>query len=83
MSGRRYLFFLRHGVFIGKAKQDTTVENEEAPEGEEVFWKEAVVPTGRPVEEPDLEESCDDAHVQVVLDNFPPELDLDQRTAAQ
>ena len=39
--------------------------------------------TGEPVEESDLEEVCDDAHVQVLIDNFPSELDLDQRTAVQ
>ena len=79
-------FYLRHEEVIGQAEQVTTVENEEAalrpPEREEVFSEEAAVPTGRPVEQPDLEESCDDAHVQVVIDNLPPELDLDQRTAA-
>ena len=31
----------------------------------------------------DQEESCDDAHIQVVINNLPPELDLDQLTAAQ
>ena len=30
-----------------------------------------------------MEESCDDAHSQVVIDNLPQELDLDQQTAAK
>ena len=37
----------------------------------------------RPVEESDLEESCDDAHIQVVIDDLPPELNSNQRTAAK
>ena len=35
------------------------------------------------VEESDPEESCDNAHVQVVSDNLPPELNLDQQAAAR
>ena len=65
-----------------RIEQVTTVENEEAasrpPDQEEVFSEEATVPTGRPVEESDLEESCDDAHVQVVIDDFPPLLNSNQ-----
>ena len=80
-------FVLRHGECIGKAEQVTTVENEKItsrpPEGEDVFSEEAAVPTGRPVKESDLEESCDDAHIQMVIDDLPPVLDLDQRTVTQ
>ena len=47
------------------------VENEEAAsrpsDREEVFSEEATIPKGRPVEEHDLEKSCDDAHVLVVI----------------
>ena len=50
--------------------------------GEGAFSEEAAVPTGSSVEESDLEESCDDSHVQVVIDNLPPELNPDQQTAA-
>ena len=30
-----------------------------------------------------MKESCNDAHTQVVIDNLPQELDLDQQTAAK
>ena len=70
-------FVLRRGEFIGEAGDD------EGSEGEGVFLEEAVVPTGSLVEESDLEENCDDAHVQVVINTLPPELKLDQETAAE
>ena len=38
-------------------------------EGEDVFSEEAVVPTGSSVEEPDLEERCDEVYIQVVIEN--------------
>ena len=44
---------------------------------------EAAVPAGSSVKKPDLEESCDEVHVQAMIANLPPELDLDQRTAAE
>ena len=79
-------FVLRHGEFIGEAEKVTTVDNEEAdsspPDKEEDFSEEATVPKVRPVREPDLEESCDDAHVRVVIDNLPSKLNSDQLTAA-
>ena len=50
--------------------------------GEKVFSEAASTPTERPVEEPYLEE-CADEHIQVVIENVPPELDLDQRTTAK
>ena len=34
-------------------------------------------------EAPALEESRDAEHIPVVIENLPPELDLDQRTAAE
>ena len=52
-------------------------------EREDVFSEDAAVRASRPVEETDLEESGDDEHIQVVIDNFPLELDKDQRMAAQ
>ena len=70
-----------------RAEQVAAADNEEAAlrpsRGEKVFSKAAATPTGRPVEEPDLEEGCDDEHLQVVIENLPPELDLDQRTTAE
>ena len=79
-------FVLRRGEFIGEAEQITAVDDEGAAlrpfEGEGVFSEEAAIPTGSSVEESDLEESCDDAHVQVVIDNLPPGLNLNQQTAA-
>ena len=80
-------FVLRHGEYIGEAEQITTVDSDQTtsrpPKGEDVFSEEAAIPTGRPVEEADLKESCDDAQIQVMIDDLPPELDLDQRTAVQ
>ena len=80
-------FVLGRGEFIGEAEQVTAADNEEAAlrssEGEEVFSEAAATPTGRPVEEPDLEEGCDNEHLQVVIENLPPELDLDQRATAE
>ena len=74
-------FVLHHGEFIGEAEQVTTVKNEEAAsrpsDREEDFSEEATVPTGRPVEESNLEESCDDAYVKVVIDNSSPKLNSD------
>ena len=51
--------------------------------GEEVFSQAAETPTGGPVEEPNLEEGYDNEHIQVFIENLPPELDLDQRTTAE
>ena len=49
----------------------------------EVFSEAAASPTEGPVEEPDLEKGCNDEHIQVVVENVPPELDLDQRSTAE
>ena len=79
-------FVLRRGEFICEAEQVTAADNEEAAlrtsGGEEIFSEAAATPTGRPVAEPDLEEGYDEL-LQVVIENLPPELDLDQRTTAQ
>ena len=60
-------FVQRHGEYIGEAEQVTTVDNEERisrpHEGENVFSEEAAVSIERPVEESDMDESCDDAHI--------------------
>ena len=78
-------FVLRRGEFIGEDEQVTSSDDEGAvlrlSEVEGVFSEEAAVPTGSLVEKSDLEESCDDAHVQVVIDNLLPELNSDQQTA--
>ena len=80
-------FVLHRGEFIGEAEQVTVVDNEgealKPAGGEKVFSEAAATPTGRPVEEPDLGEGCDDEHIQVVIENLPAELDLDQRTTAK
>ena len=63
-------FVLRHGELIGEAEQVTKMDDEETTSrpsvGEDVFSEEAAIPTGRPIEESDLEESCNDAHIQVI-----------------
>ena len=78
-------FVLCQGDFIGKPV--TTMDNVErkprALEGEEVLSKEATVSVERAVPELNLGERCADAHIQVVIDDLPPELDLDQQTAAK
>ena len=80
-------FVLRRGEFIDEAEQVTAADNEEAAlrpsGGEEVFSEAAVTPTGGPFEESELEEGCKDEHIQVVIENLPPELNLDQRTTAE
>ena len=85
MNVRDSDFVLRHGEVIGEAELVTTGDNEEgtpkAPEEEEVFLEEAAVSAERPLQESVLEESCDDAHIHVVIDNLPQE--LDQQTAAR
>ena len=45
--------------------------------------EDATVSVERSVPELDLEKLCADARIQVVIDNLPPELDLDQQTAAK
>ena len=65
-------FVLHRGEFIGEAEKVTAADNEAT-----------ATPTGRPVEEPDLEEGCDNEHIQVAIENLSPELDLDQRTTAE
>ena len=50
-------------------------------EGEDIFSEEATVPAGTSVGEPDLEKSCDEVHFQAVIEDLPPKLDMDQRTA--
>ena len=80
-------FVLRRGEFIGEAEQGTAEDDEgtalRSSELEGVLSEEAAVPTGSSVEESDIEESSDDAHVQVVINIFPPELNSDQQTAAE
>ena len=80
-------FVLRRGEVIGEAEQVTAANNKETalrPSGrEEVFSEAAATTTMGLVEEPDVEERCDDKHIQVVIANLPPELDLDQRTTAE
>ena len=78
---------LRQGEFIGEAEPVTTVNNGERiakpREGRDVLSEKAEVSTERPVIKLDREEGHDDAHVQVVIDNLPPELDSDQQAAAK
>ena len=78
-------FVLRHGDFIGEAEQVTAVEERapKSPDGQEVVSEEAAASIGKPVSESDQEESCDDGHIQVVIDNLPPELNFEQKTAAK
>ena len=79
-------FVLHNGEFIGEAEQVKMVDNEErtpkAPEETAVLLEEAVVSAERPIQELVLEESCNDAHIQVVIYNLRQELDLDQQTGA-
>ena len=87
MLARKIDFILRQGEFIGEAEPVTTVDNGERiakpPEEADVLSEEAEVSTERPVIELDWEKGRDDAHVQVVIDNLPPELDSDQQAAAK
>ena len=87
MNVSKYDFVLRCSELIGEAEQVTAADNKEAalrPSGGEEFFSEAAAtPTGGPVVEPDIEEGYDDEHIQVVIENLPPELDLDQRTTAE
>ena len=53
------------------------------PEGADVLSEEAEVSMERDVIELDREEGRDDAQVQVIIDNLPPELDSDQQAAAK
>ena len=80
-------FVLQQGEFIGEAEPVTTVDNGERmakpPEGADVLSEEAEVSTERLVIEADREEGRNDAHVQVVINNLPPELDSDQHAAAK
>ena len=80
-------FVLRQGEFIGEAEPVTTVGNGERiakpSEWADVLSEEAEVLTETPVIELDREEGRDDAHVQMVIDNLPPELYSDQQAAAK
>ena len=54
------------------------------PSGEgEIFSEAAASNTEGPVDEPDLEEGCNDEDIQVVVKTLPPQLDLDQRSTAE
>ena len=80
-------FVIQQGEFIGEAEPVTAVDNGERiakpPVGADVLSEETEVWTERRVIELDQEECRNDAHVQVVSDNLPPELDSDQQAAAK
>ena len=80
-------FVLGRGEVIVESEQVTASDNEETawrpPDEDDVFKEEAAVPPGRPVEKPDFPENRNAEHIQVVINNLPAELDLDQRMAAK
>ena len=80
-------FVLRQGEYVGEAEQVATIDGEETttkqPEDEETLSKEAAVSWIRLAEEFDPEKRSDDAHLRVVLEHLPPEVDPDQRAAAE
>ena len=76
-------FVLRRSEFIGEAEQVTAAVNEEAALRRAEGVEAVATPTERPVEEPGLLEEWDDEHLEVVIENLSPELDLDQRTTAE
>ena len=80
-------FVLRQEEFIGEAEPVTTLNNGERiakpHEGADVLSKEAEVSSERPLIELGRKERGDNAHVQIVMDNFPPERDFDQQATAK
>ena len=78
-------YVVGRGKFFGEAEQVTVAGNTGTawkPSSREDVLSEAVAvfPEGSD-EAPALEESRDVKHIQVVIENLPPELDLDQHTA--
>ena len=68
-------FVLHHGEVIGEDEPATTVNSEErtpkAAEEEAAFWRRQRFQQKMPIHESVLEERCDDAQIQVVIDNLP------------
>ena len=73
-------FVLRQREF---RRWTTWRENRDRLKEWKFFSEEATVSVEMSVPELDLEQRCADAHIQVVIDILPPELNLDQQTAAK